>query len=379
MNKRILGKRNPGEVSILGFGCMRFQTIDNDYGRINEAVSMEQIRYAIDHGLNYLDTAWPYHNETSEGFVAKVLEDGYREKVYIADKLPSWLIKTREDMDKFLDEQLKRLNVEYIDYYLLHALNKNSWANLVENNVFDFIEKALASGKIKNIGFSFHDSYEAFEEIILAFDWDFCQIQFNFYDLEYQAGLKGLKLAASKDIGVIVMEPLRGGRLANNVPDEIKEIYKSSGHVHSPAGWALRYVWNYPEVKLVLSGMNELEHIKDNLEEASNTLANSLTDVEELTIQKVNVFYKARIQVDCTDCKYCMPCPFGINIPQNFAMYNSAHVFDAYDRYKGLYYSQLKPEQMADMCQQCGECISKCPQNIQIIDELVNVAEYFKK
>ena len=379
MNYRTLGKRNPKEVSILGFGCMRFKTIENDYGRIDEEISKEQVRYAIDNGLNYIDTAWPYHKGNSEGFVAKVLEDEYRDKVVVADKLPSWLVKSREDMDKFLDQQLDRLKTDHIDFYLLHALKRSFWETLVEHDVFDFIEKALASGKIKNIGFSFHDDYEMFEEIINAYDWDFCQIQFNFYDEEYQAGLKGLKLAASKGIDVIVMEPLRGGRLANDVPKGVNDIYKASGEDHSAAGWALRYVWNYSEVKTVLSGMNELDHIKDNLGEASNALPNSLTTKELETITEVKEFYKARIKVDCTDCKYCMPCSFGINIPLNFALYNNAHVFDAFDRYNNVYHSEMKPEQMSDMCQQCGECISKCPQNIQIIDELEKVAEYFKK
>jgi hypothetical protein len=379
MNKRTLGKRNPAEVSILGFGMMRLPHEPGKYSDIIEEESLRQVRYAIDNGLNYIDTAWPYHEGNSEGFVAKALKDGYREKVYVADKLPSWLIKSREDMDKYLDEQLVRLEDDYIDFYLLHALNKNSWENLKKHNVFDFIEKALASGKIKNIGFSFHDKYEVFEEILEAFNWDFCQIQFNFYDEEYQAGLKGLKLAASKDIDVIVMEPLRGGRLANNVPSEVKNIYNSTGVEHSPAGWAFRYVWNYPEVKTVLSGMNDLNHIKDNILEASEALPNMLTAKEKVAIKKVEEFYKARIQVDCTNCKYCMPCPFGVNIPANFAFYNNAHVFSDKAYFHNAFFEQMKPEQMADMCQQCGECEVKCPQNIEIISDLKKVAEYFKK
>lgn len=379
MKYRILGKRNPKKVSILGFGCMRLPTIAGNYGNIDKAVASKQIRYSIDNGLNYLDTAYPYHEQSSEDFVGELLQEINREEVILATKLPSWLIKSREDMDKYLNIQLEKLKTDYIDFYLLHALNKGSWKNLKEYGVFDFIEKALESGKIKNIGFSFHDNYETFEEIIKSFDWDFCQIQMNFFDEEYQAGLKGLKLAGNLGIGVIIMEPLRGGRLGNNVPEEVINIYSKTGKLHSPAGWAFRYLWNYPEVKLVLSGMNNMNHIIDNLKEAGDIEPNTLTDIEKESINKVKEFYKARIQVDCTDCKYCMPCPHGVNIPGNFSFYNNAHIFNDKEHFKFHYYNQLKPEQLAVMCQECGICESKCPQNIQIIEELKNVAEYFKK
>lgn len=378
MNFRTIGK-DKDKVSIIGFGCMRLPMMKGEDGKIDELEAMKQIRYSIDHGLNYIDTAWPYHGGQSETFVAKVLKDGYREKVLLADKLPSWLIKSREDMDVFLDKQLKKCETEYFDMYLLHALNKNSWANLVENNVFDFIEKALASGKIRNIGFSFHDEFEVFEEIVNSYNWDFCQIQLNFYDEAYQAGVKGLKLAASKGMDVVIMEPLRGGRLATNVPDRVTEIYKETGFKHTAAGWALRYLWNYPEIKVILSGMNNMDHIKDNLNEASNALPNMLTEKEKDAIKSVNAFYKSKIQVDCTSCRYCMPCPHGINIPRNFEMYNNAHVFNNKKLFTEYYYNFLKPDELAEVCLQCGECLPKCPQHINIISELENVAEYFKK
>ena len=358
---------------------MRLPLINDNYGEIDKIESTKQIMHSIDNGLNYIDTAYPYHEHTSEDFVGELLQKINREEISIATKLPSWLIKTREDMDKYLNMQLEKLQTDYIDFYLLHALNKGFWKNLKANGVFDFIEKALESGKIKNIGFSFHDDYETFEEIIKAYDWDFCQIQMNFFDETYQAGVKGLKLAGDLGIGVIIMEPLRGGRLGNNVPDDVIEIYSETGESHSPAGWAFRYLWNYPEVKLVLSGMNNIDHINDNIKEASNIEPTTLTNKEKESINKVKEFYKARIQVDCTDCKYCMPCPHGVNIPGNFSFYNNAHIFNAKEHYKEHYYNQLKPEQLAVMCQECGICLSKCPQNIQIIDELKNVAEYFKK
>ncbi len=375
MKYRSLGKNK--KVSILGFGAMRLPIIDNDYGKIDEPKAIELIRYAIDHGVNYVDTAYPYHSEKSEPLVAKVLKDGYREKAYVATKLPSWLIKTREDMDKYLDIQLGRLEVDYIDYYLLHALNKNHWDNYKKLGVFDFIEKAKKAGKIKHIGFSFHDDYEVFEEIIKGYDWDFCQIQMNYFDENYQAGLKGLKLAGELGIDLIIMEPLRGGRLAAQGSGLIQETWDKAEQKHTSAGWALRYLWNYPEVKVILSGMNNLDHIKENIAEASSAEANMLTEKETELINEVKGIYKSRIKVDCTDCKYCMPCPNGVNIPGNFAIYNDSHMFDDKIHYIKQYNNFLKPEQRADQCIRCGECEPQCPQHIEIMDELENVDRYF--
>ncbi|MGD9760954.1 MAG: aldo/keto reductase [Candidatus Izemoplasmatales bacterium] len=376
MQYRTLG-RYEDKVSILGFGCMRLPIVDNSHDKIDEVEAMKQIRYAIDNGVNYIDTAFPYHGGTSEAFVGKALKDGYREKVFIATKSPSWLIESRRDLDKYLDIQLKNLQTEYIDFYLLHALNKKYWENYRKNDVFDFIGKALQSGKIRNIGFSFHDEYPVFEEIINTYNWDFCQIQLNYFDEEYQAGLKGLHLAAKKGIDVIVMEPLRGGRLAK-APVEIQALWDSYPDHHSPAGWALRYLWDKPEVKLILSGMNNLGHIKDNINEASIAKEKMLTVDEKDLIENAKKIYKSRIKVDCTNCKYCMPCPHGVNIPANFAFYNNASIFDDKEDFMKQYFNQLKPEELADMCQQCGNCEPLCPQNIEIIKELENVTMFFK-
>ncbi len=377
MKYRTLG--NNKDVSILGFGCMRLPVIDGNYGQIDQEEAMKQLRYSIDHGINYIDTAYPYHEEASEGFVGEVLKDGYRDKVYIATKMPSWLIKSREDLDKYLDIQLERLQTDYIDYYLLHALNKDFWRNYKEHDVFDFIKKAKDSGKIRNIGFSFHDTYEVFEEIIQSYSWDFCQIQLNYFDEEYQAGVKGLKLAGSLGVGVVIMEPLRGGKLANHVPNEVLDLFGQSKEKHSPAGWALRYLWNYPEVSVILSGMNRMDHIDDNLSEANAAEVDMLSEKDKQIIQQVKRFYKSKIQVDCTNCKYCMPCPYGIDIPGNFSIYNNAHIFNDKEGHQKQYYRMLKPEQLAEACKQCGTCEPKCPQNIQIIDELEKVATYFKQ
>ncbi len=377
MKYRTMGK-DLDKVSILGFGCMRLPTIDHDYNRIDEVEALKQVRYAIDHGVNYLDTAYPYHGGNSESFVAKVIKDGYREKVFVATKLPSWLVKTRDDMDKFLDEQIAKLEIDSIDFYLLHALNKGSWDNYLKNDVFDFIKKAKASGKIRNIGFSFHDKYEVFEEIINAYDWDFCQIQLNYFDEEYQAGLKGLKLAASKGIDVVIMEPLRGGRLAKAGPKEIQELFSTYPENHTAAGWALRYLWDKPEVKVILSGMNDFEHIKDNINEASNAEELMLKPEEREIIKQVKKVYKSRMQIDCTNCKYCMPCPHGVNIPANFDIYNNAFIFDDKEHFTYVYKNQLNPEAIASMCQACGHCEPLCPQGIEIISELEKVAGYFE-
>ncbi len=376
MKHRQLGKN---KVSILGFGCMRLPVINDDYGNIDEEEARKQVRYAIDHGVNYIDTAYPYHQEKSEEFVGRTLQDGYREKVFLATKCPSWLIRSRSDMDKYLDIQLERLQTDHIDYYLLHALNKKYWDNYVKHEVFDFIKKAKASGKIRHIGFSFHDEYPVFEEILNSYDWDFCQIQMNYFDEEYQAGLKGLKLAGEKGIGVIIMEPLRGGRLAQQGLGEITEVWEEAEEKHSSAGWALRYLWDYPEVRTILSGMNDMDHIKENIAEAKTAEVGMLTEKEKGLINRVKHIYKSRIKVDCTNCKYCMPCPYGVDIPGNFSFYNNAFIFDDIEHFKNAYHGQMKAESLANMCQACGQCESLCPQNIQIIHELENVWELFKK
>jgi len=358
---------------------MRLPVINGEYGNINEEEAKKQVRYAIDQGVNYIDTAYPYHSGNSEAFVGRTLLDGYRERVFLATKNPSWLIKSREDMDKYLDIQLERLQTGHIDYYLLHALNKKYWDNYLKHDVFDFIKKALASGKIRHIGFSFHDDYPVFEEIINSYNWDFCQIQLNYYDEDYQAGLKGLKLAAQKGIDVIIMEPLRGGKLAQQGQGQIQEIWDQAANKHSSAGWALRYLWNYPEVKTILSGMNNMDHINENIAEANQAEANMLNEKEKSLIKQVKAIYKSRIKVDCTNCKYCMPCPYGVDIPENFSFYNNAFIFNDIEGSKNAYHGQMKPDMMANMCQACGQCESLCPQNIQIIHELENVWALFKK
>lgn len=269
---RKFGKTNE-MVSTLGFGCMRLPIIDGDVKKINEVEATRLIRHAIDNGVNYVDTAYPYHGSMSEGresepFVGRALKDGYRENVKIATKLPSWLIKSREDMDKYLNHQLERLQTEYIDFYLVHGIDGKSWENIEKLGVKDFLTSAIADGRIKYAGFSFHGDADAFPKIIDSYDWSFCQIQYNYLDEDFQAGKKGLEYAASKGLGISIMEPLRGGRLAANLPTDIDNLLKKENN-RTPAGWALGWVLNHTEVSVILSGMGQIFELEDNLKTCS--------------------------------------------------------------------------------------------------------------
>ncbi len=364
-------------VSVLGFGCMRFPTIDEDTKNIDEKKAIEMLRYAIDNGVNYVDTAYPYHGGMSEPLVGKALEGGYREKVYLATKLPSWLVKTREDMDKYLNEQLEKLQTEYIDFYLVHNLTETYWKNLTENGLFEFLDSILKDGRVKYIGFSFHDKVELFKEIVDAYDWTFCQIQYNFVDEDYQAGKEGLKYAAEKEIGIVVMEPLRGGRLVSRVPDEIMKLWDNAQTTRTPVEWAFKYVWDFPEVSTVLSGMSTLQQVEENIKYADDGKPNSLADEEHNLISKVCNVYEEKIKVNCTSCKYCLPCPVDVAIPRAFEFYNDASMFDNIEDEKNRYKMFIKEESRASKCIECGQCEEACPQNIPIREKLKEVVEVF--
>jgi len=344
-------------------------------GKIDEERATRQIRSAIDLGVNYVDTAAPYHGGESERFLGRALQDGYREKVYLATKLPPWSVKSREDMDKILDIQLKKLRTDHVDYYLLHSLDAQNWKKLHDLGALDFLDAALASGKIRNAGFSFHGDRKTFREVIDAYDWTFCQIQYNFLDENNQAGTEGLQYAASKKIAVMVMEPLRGGMLAGKIPREAEEIYARSGVKRSPAAWALRWVWNHPEVTVVLSGMNDENHIAENLATCEDALPGAMGGEELATVGQVAAVYRKRMKVGCTGCAYCMPCPHGVNIPSCFSLYNDYAMGHSRLIARGMYgmnllgaLSGVKSD--ASLCRDCGKCVQACPQNIAIPTEL---------
>ena len=366
-----MGKTNE-EVSLLGFGCMRLPTLAN--GEIDEAEAIAMIRYAIDHGVNYLDTAYGYHDGKSEVLVGKAIQDGYREKVNIATKLPVWLVKEPQDCARLFNEQLERLGVEMVDFYLLHALNRNSWQQALENEALEVLEQMQAEGRIRHVGFSFHDDLPAFREIIDAYPWDFCQIQFNYMDECHQAGLAGLKYAASKGLGVVIMEPLRGGRLVQNLPPEVEELFKNASAQRTPAEWALRWVADHPEVSIILSGMSRWSDVKENLRVLSEAEPQSLSKEELAVIAQAQEIYNQRVQIPCTDCRYCLPCPQNVAIPRIFRLFNEASMYNSFDGDRFLYEQLVSSNKDASQCIACGNCESVCPQQLEII-ELLQMAD----
>jgi hypothetical protein len=365
------------QASALGFGCMRFPTSDSDRlsPNIVEDQAIRMVRHAIDHGVNYLDTAYPYHSGQSEVVVGKALQDGYREKVKLATKLPVWMVEHPDDFDKLLDEQLERLQTGSIDFYLLHALGTGRWHDVVlKHNLLAKAADAIADGRIRHLGFSFHDDYLAFEEIVNATDlWSFCQIQYNYMDTENQAGVRGLKLAAAKGLAVVVMEPLLGGRLADP-PKDVREAMQSFPIQRSPAEWALQWLWDQPEVSVVLSGMSANSQVEENLRSANASRIHSFTPAERDFITQVADKYRARTVVPCTKCSYCMPCPNGVNVPANFDYFNYAHLFDDVAGARFRYQVFLTEAQRSTSCIACGTCEDLCPQNIAIADWMPKVS-----
>lgn len=362
------------KVSILGFGCMRFPTIDN---KIDEEKSTEMIQYALSKGVNYFDTAYTYHNSESESFVGKALEH-CRKDIFIATKLPSWLISSRDDMDRIFNEQLNRLRTDYIDFYLVHALNKEYFTNLKDNGLFEFLDSIKKSGKAHHIGFSFHDSLDVFKEIVDSYDWEFCQIQYNYLDTDYQAETEGLEYAANKRLGIAIMEPLRGGKLASNIPNDIQDLWDTANNKRNPVEWALKYLWNDSRISVVLSGMSSFSNIIDNINFAETSTPNCLNEEELNLISKVTSSYKAKIKVNCTECKYCMPCPVGVNIPRNFDLLNKASLFEDIESSKKSYNS-MSEESKAISCVKCGKCEKLCPQSIRIREKLEEVVNTLGK
>lgn len=355
-------------TSILGFGCMRLPLNSEDIRDINEEESIKMIRYAIDNGLNYIDTAYPYHNGKSEELVGKALKEGYREKIKLATKMPVWLINTFEDYSKYLDEQLLRLDTEQIDFYLLHAINEERWTKLVELRVFDFLKQAINEGKIKHVGFSYHGDIKFLKTIIDAYDWSMCQLQYNYMeDKEWE---NEIKYIASKDIAVVVMEPLLGGKLTNSIPDDIHKLLNESPIKRSPAEWAFKWIYNQTEISLVLSGMSNFEQVKQNIAIANEGNVGCLYEKELDIIHTVKESYIKRMKIKCTECGYCMDtCPSKINIKGIFGLYNDVEIFDRLSYSKAIY-SKIPQNHGTKNCIECGKCEKACPQMLPIIQLL---------
>jgi len=370
---------NTGEkVSILGYGCMRLPVLEGAPEKIDEEKATELLRYAIDNGVNYVDSAYSYHGGMGEVFLGKALADGYREKVLLATKLSCKRVNCKEDLDRFLNEQLEKLRTDCIDFYLLHAVKKSYWEKMKKFGIIEFLERARAAGKIKYTGFSFHDELDVFKEVVDAYPLDLCQIQFNFLDEDFQAGVEGLKYAAEKGLAVVIMEPLRGGNLASKVPEEARKVWDRAKIKRTPAEWAFRYLWNYPEISVVLSGMSEPDHLKENLKIAEEGHPGSLSAEEKNLIAEVKEIYRARTKVNCTGCRYCMPCPSGVNIPRNLSYLNDVFMLDDVANARFQYGVLLSPEEKAGNCVECGECEEVCPQNIKIREMLKEVREFME-
>ncbi|MDD2353081.1 MAG: aldo/keto reductase [Atribacterota bacterium] len=367
-------------VSALGFGAMRLPTdgdtsnSDRLSNNIVEDEAIRMIRYAIDHGVNYIDTAYTYHKGNSEIVTGKALMDGYRNKAKLATKSPTFLINKAEDFNRYLDEQLTRLKTDCIDFYLLHALSRDKWENIVQKfDIISYAEKAKKAGKIKHLGFSFHDNLDAFIEILDGYDgWEFCQMQYNYMDIENQAGTEGIKYAASKGLSVIIMEPLLGGRLANP-PMEVLEVIRKSGGKYSPVELAFQWLWSQKEVSVVLSGMSNIEQVKENLIFADRSDIGSLETKDLNTIEFIRKEYNKRSIIPCTKCGYCMPCPNNVDIPQNFSLYNDGIIYNDLNSSSLKYNNFFDKSKRADLCIHCKECEEKCPQKIPISEWMTKI------
>lgn len=352
--------------SALGFGCMRLPIINEKSDQINEVEAIRMIRYAIDHGVTYVDTAYGYHGKMSEILVGKALKDGYREKVHLATKLPMWIVNETADYDRLLNEQLEKLQTDHIDFYLFHALNRDHWQKAVRLNLIERATAAKADGRIRHIGFSFHDDLDTFKTIVDGFaGWDMCQIQYNFMDIENQAGTTGLKYAAERGLGVVIMEPLLGGKLARVVP-AVEKIWDLAEIRRKPADWALQWLWSQPEVSVVLSGMSTMTQVEENIASANASAEGQLKPAELELVNKVRETYQGLSPIPCTKCEYCLPCPNGVAIPRNFATYNEGIMFNNQQGAMQDYKQWIPDEAKASQCIACQECETKCPQNIPI-------------
>lgn len=358
-------------VSALGFGCMRFPCTDPENDRtINEEEAKKMLRYAIDNGVNYVDTAFFYHGGESERFVSRALKDGYREKVYLATKLPMGEVKEEADFDRLLNEQLGKLDTDHIDFYLFHALNAAHWETVKKFGFIEKMKQAKAEGKIRHIGFSFHDDLEVFKKIVDEFDGaEFCQVQYNYENTDYQAGGEGIEYAAKKGLGVIVMEPLHGGRLADPVPEVKAVFHENTDFVKA----AFDFIWDNENVSLLLSGMSSFEQTEKDVAYACGAGKNSLSAEEKAVFENAKKAADALVRIPCTGCRYCQPCPNGVCIPDIFAAYNKI----THNSRGGVLKIMPDIAEKAGACLECGACEAGCPQHIKIIEELKKINEKF--
>lgn len=364
--------RNGQPLSALGFGCMRFT---RKGGAIDQEKANRELKRALELGVNYFDTAWAYPG-SEEALGKFIREYGCRDQLNIATKLPQYRVKKREDFDAFFDEELKRLQTDHVDYYLMHMMNDaESFRRLCDLGLKEWVAKRRAAGQIRNVGFSFHGGTLQFKALVDAWDWDFCQIQLNYMDERTQAGVEGLEYAAAKGLPVVIMEPLRGGKLVNGLPKDAQREFDNAQPKRSPAEWGLRWLWNRPEVTVVLSGMNDMCQVEENCRVASDSLPNALTDADMALYRRVLDAINRGTRVNCTGCGYCQPCPKGVAIPVCFAAYNTS--------YADSYFTGLKEYMMcttlrnvrsnAGLCVKCGKCEQHCPQHLPIRDELERV------
>lgn len=361
------------DISRLGFGCMRLPTREQDGKNtvdVDRAVAL--IREGIDGGINYVDTAYPYHGGESETVVGLALKDGYRERVKLATKLPCWAVNTRADMDRILDEQLKKLQVPYVDFYLLHALGRDRWEKMKSLGALEFLDSAVKDGRIRYPSFSFHDEYDVFADIITSYDWCMSQIQYNYLDINHQAGDRGIALARERGVSLVIMEPLRGGALARPSSD-IQAIMDAYPEKRSAVDWAFRFVGNEPQVATILSGMSDEAQLRDNLRIFENVRPDAMSEAELQVISNLREGYRRRMPIGCTGCEYCLPCPKGVNIPGNFRAYNEFNMFDRLAEFPRRYREFADQKADAGQCVRCGACEKQCPQHLPIRDWLQTV------